>query len=135
MDLETKGKRFPPKIRAADSAPRINCRRTAPERFQSSPICGGLSLRAWSTAQCRGNLFAGTVAPFHKEKSHRRTQDRHEAAPYAQKVPQHPDARPVILARVRAREKMTACGQCFNPLGKIRALKGNILNRVASRAT
>src|SRR4051812_41938542 len=115
MDPETKGKKLPLKIEAADSAPRINCRRTALERFQSSPICGELSLRAWSTAQCRGNLFSATVAPFRKEKSHRRTQDRHEAAPYAQKVPQHPDAQPAIPGRVRAREKMTACGQCFNP--------------------
>src|SRR3954469_11533394 len=113
MDPETKGKRLPLKIEAADSAPRINCRRTALERFQSSPICGELSLRAWSPAQCRGNLFSGTVAPYRKEKSHRRTRDRHEAAPYAQKVPQHPDAQPAILATVLSQGKMRACGRCF----------------------
>src|SRR5580765_3523386 len=102
MDPETKGKRFPPKIQAADSAPRINCPRAAPARFRSSPLCGELSLRAWSTAQYQGNLFSGTVAPFRGEKTHRHTQDRHEAAHCGQKAAQDRDARAAIPAIVRS---------------------------------
>src|SRR5258708_25003216 len=115
MDLETKGKKFPPKIQAADSAPRINCPRAAPARFQSSPLCGELSLRVWSTAQYRGNLFSGTVAPFRREKSHRRTQDRHEAARYGQKAAQDRDARPAIPAVIRSRGKMSPLDRMLEP--------------------
>src|SRR5258708_30801393 len=128
MDLETKGKKFPPKIQAADSAPRINCPRAAPARFQSSPLCGELSLRVWSTAQYRGNLFSGTVAPFRREKTHRRTQDRHAEARCARKVPRHPDAGPAIPAAIRSRGKMSPLDRMLQPA--ICAIKGNILNSV-----
>src|SRR4029077_2405716 len=114
-------KMFPPKIQAAYSAPQINCPRATPARFRSSPLCGELSLRVWSTAQCPGSLFSGTVAPSRREKIHRQTQDRHEAARYAQKVPQHPDARPSILARVRSRRENVGIWSMLQPREDTRA--------------
>src|SRR5216117_3707215 len=130
MDRETKDKKFLLNFSAADSERRIKCPRAAPARFRSSPPCGELSRRAWSTARCPGNFSSGRVAPFRREETHRRIQDRHAEARCARKVAQDRDARPAILAPVQSRGKMSASGQCFNPQEE-----GNILNSVASRAT
>src|SRR6266850_2747843 len=101
MGRETKGKKFLLKIQATDSALRTKCPRAAPARFRSSLPCSELSLRAWSTARCRGNFSSRTVAPFRREKTHRRIQDRHAEARCARKVAQDRDARPAILAPIR----------------------------------
>src|SRR4030095_589135 len=122
----TRDKKCLLKIQAADSARRIKCPRVGPVLFQYPPPCGELFLRAWLTARCRGNFSSGTVAPFCREKIHRRTQDRHATGRCAQKLPQHPDARPAIPATVQSQGKMSASGQSFNH-GKRRSQKGNIL--------
>src|SRR5512132_786137 len=114
MRRETKDKKFPLNFLVADSERRIKCPRVGLVRFRSSPPCSELSLRVWSIARCRGNLSSGTVAPFRREKTHRRTQDRHAAARCAQKVPQDRDARPAILAVIRSRGKMSPPDRCFN---------------------
>src|ERR1700757_3462986 len=115
MGRETKGRKFLLKIQAADIGRRMKCPPAAPARFRVSLPCGELSLRAWSTAQYLGNFFSGTVAPFRREKTRRRTQGRHAAARCVQKVPRHPDAQRAIPAVVRSHGKMSASGQCFNP--------------------
>src|SRR5712691_12764615 len=130
MGRETKDKKFPLNFSAADSERRIKCPRAAPARFRSSPPCVELSPRALLTVRCRGNFSSGTVAPFRREKIHRRIQDRHAEARCARKVAQDRDARPAILAPIRSRGKMSAFGRCFNPQEE-----GNILNSVASGAT
>src|SRR5882724_2666376 len=134
MGRETEDKKFPLNFSAADSVRRIKCPRAAHARFRSSPPCGELSLRAWSTARSRGNFSSGTVVPFRREKIHRRTQDRHAEAHCDQKVPHHPEARPAILAPVRSWGKMSASGRWFNPPQDARA-KGKHLNSVGSGAT
>jgi len=116
MGRETKGKRFLLKIQAADSARRIKCPHVAPARFRSSPRFGGLSLHAWSAARCQGNLTSETVAPFRREKIHRRTQDRHAPARCVQKVAQDQLARPAIRAIVRSQAKCRGLIDCFNRL-------------------
>src|SRR5438477_828971 len=130
MGRETKGKMFPLNFSAADSERRIKCPREAPARFRSSPPCGELSRRALLTGRCRGNFSSGRVAPFRREETHRRIQDRHAEARYARKIAQDRDARPAILAPVRSRGKMSASGRYFNPREE-----GNMLNSVASGAT
>src|SRR5437764_6643944 len=102
MGRETKDKKFLLNFSAADSERRIKCPRAAPARFRSSPPCGELSRRAWSTARCPGNFSPGTVAPFRREKTHRRIQDRHAEARCARKVAQGRDAQPAIPAVVRS---------------------------------
>src|SRR6266567_4757197 len=77
MGRETKDKKFPLNFSAADSERRIKCPRAAPARFRSSAPCGELSRRALLTGRCRGNFSSETVAPFRREKTHRRIQDRH----------------------------------------------------------
>ena len=106
MGRETKDKRLLLKIQAGDSARRIKCPPAALSRFRSSPLSGELSLRAWSTARCRGNFFSRIVAQFRREKIHRRTQDRHEAAPCARRVAQDRDAGRATLQRDGSRTKI-----------------------------
>src|SRR6266700_795282 len=130
MGRETKDKKFPLNFSAADSERRIKCPRAAPAHFRSSPPCGELSRRALLTARCRGNFSSGTVAPFRREKTHRRIQDRHAEARCARKVGQDRDARTAILAPVQSRGKMATAGRRFD-----RREEGNILNSVASGAT
>src|ERR1043166_2429437 len=105
MDRETRDKKLLLKIQAADSAPRIRCRRAAPARFRSSPPCDELSLRALLTARSRGNFASGTAVPFRREKINPRTQDRHAVARCVRKVPQDSDGRPAIAAIVRSHMK------------------------------
>ncbi len=104
-------KSFHRTIRAADSAQRIKCPRVASARFRFSPPCGELSLRAWSTARSRGNFSSGTVAPFRREKTHRRTQDRHTAARSDRKVAQDRDARRATLQLGDSRSKIVAASK------------------------
>src|SRR5436190_10086674 len=103
------------KIQAEDSAQRIRCRRAGPARFRSSLLCSELSLRALLAARCRGNFSSGTVAPFGREKIHRRTQDRHAAARCVRKVAKDQDARLAIAATLRSQERMSASGRGFKP--------------------
>src|SRR5215813_10708268 len=115
MGRETKDKRFLLKIRAADSARRIKCPRVGPARFRSSPPSAELSLRALLTARCPESFFWGSLAPFDRERIHRRIQGRHAAACFARKVAQDRDARLPIPAPVRSRGKMSVSGRQFNP--------------------
>src|SRR5206468_3618122 len=134
MGREIKGKKFQLKIQVADDARRIKCPPVKPARFRSSPPCGELSRRAWSTAQCRGNFSSGTVAPFRREKTRRRTQDRHAAARCVRKVAQDRDEQPPIPATLRSQGKMWHLADASTP-GKMCGLKGNILKSVPSGAT
>src|SRR5215475_14103423 len=100
MDLETKDKRLPLNFPATDSALRTTCPRAALARFQSSPPCGKLSLRVWSSARYRGNFSAGIISPARTETIHRRIQDRPAAARCVRKVGQHQDGQRAIPARL-----------------------------------
>src|SRR6266550_1151 len=121
MGREIKDKKFPLNFSAADSERRIKCPRAAPARFRSSPPCGEPSRRALLTGRCRGNFSSGIVAPFRREKTRRRIQDRHAEARCARKVARDRDAPPAILAPIRSRGKMSASGRSFNPRQDARA--------------
>src|SRR5262249_55386601 len=113
-DPERRGKMFQPNFPAIDRARPTTCLRAEHAHSRSSPLCVELSLPALLTARSRENFFSETVAPLRKEKSHRRTQDRHAAARCVQKVPQHSSARPAVPRVVRSQRKMSLPIGCFN---------------------
>src|SRR5262249_22756229 len=108
MGPETKGKRLLLNSLAKDRGRRTMCPRGPLARSRSSPLCGELCLRAWSSVRYREDFCAGTVAQVRTEKIHRRNQDRPARMRFFRKVAQDRGARGATLNPVGSPRKLSA---------------------------